>query len=105
MPDTVQVDIPKRALFKAAEVCELLKLQPYVLRSWEAEFPELGIAKGPGSPRVYRREDVEQGQKIKQLVVVEGLALAGARRKLEEDAPPVGPDAAAIDALIGRNAR
>ena len=84
------VEIPKRALFKAAEVCDLLKLQPYVLRSWEAEFPDLGVAKSPGSPRVYRREDVEQVQKIKHLLLVEGLTLAGARRKLEEDAPPVG---------------
>jgi|SRR6478672_989128 DNA-binding transcriptional MerR regulator len=105
MPDTVQVDIPKRALFKAAEVCELLKLQPYVLRTWEAEFPALGVAKSPGSPRVYRREDVEQVQKIKHLLLVEGLTLAGARRKLEEDAPPGGTDPAAIDELIGRNAR
>jgi DNA-binding transcriptional MerR regulator len=99
------LDIPKRALFKAAEVCELLKLQPYVLRSWEAEFPDLGIAKGPGSARVYRREDVEQVQRIRHLLLVDGLTLAGARRKLEEEAPPAGPDAAAIDALIGRNAR
>jgi len=105
MPDTVQVDIPKRALFKAAEVCELLKLQPYVLRTWEAEFPALCVAKSPGSPRVYRREDVEQVQKIKHLLLVEGLTLAGARRKLEEDAPPGGTDPAAIDELIGRNAR
>src|SRR5215813_6978291 len=105
MAETAPVEIPKRALFKAAEVCDLLKLQPYVLRSWEAEFPELGVAKSPGSPRVYRREDVEQVQKIKHLLLVEGLTLAGARRKLEEDAPPGGADAAAIDELIGRNAR
>src|SRR5436190_23183594 len=105
MAETSPIEIPKRALFKATEVCELLKLQPYVLRSWEAEFPDLGIAKAPGSPRVYRREDVEQVQKIKHLLLVDGLTLAGARRKLEQDAPPVGPDAATIDALIGRNAR
>jgi DNA-binding transcriptional MerR regulator len=105
MTDSVSIDIPKRALFKAAEVCELLKLQPYVLRTWEAEFPALGVMKSPGSPRVYRREDVEQVQKIKHLLLVEGLTLAGARRKLEEDAPPGGADPAAIDELIGRNAR
>src|SRR6185436_5570110 len=75
--DTAPVEIPKRALFKAAEVCDLLKLQPYVLRSWEAEFPALGVSKSPGSPRVYRREDVEQVQKIKHLLLVEGLTLAG----------------------------
>ena len=59
MPDiSPQVEIPKRALFKAAEVCDLVKVQPYVLRSWESEFPSLGVAKTPGAPRVYRRADV-----------------------------------------------
>ena len=106
MPDiSAQVEIPNRALFKAAEVCDILKVQPYVLRSWEAEFPELGIAKTAGAPRVYRRKDVEQVARIKHLLLVEGLTLAGARRKLEEEIAPVGADAPAIDELIGRNAR
>ena len=101
----VQVDIPKRALFKAAEVCDLAKVQPYVLRSWEAEFPELGVAKTVGGPRVYRRSDVEQVLRIKHLLLVDGLTLAGARRKLEEQSALVGADAPAIDELIGQNAR
>jgi DNA-binding transcriptional MerR regulator len=106
MPDiSAQVEIPNRALFKAAEVCDILKVQPYVLRSWEAEFPELGIAKTAGAPRVYRRKDVEQVARIKHLLLVEGLTLAGARRKLEEETALVGADAPAIDELIGRNAR
>src|ERR1041384_7194473 len=106
MPDTaVQVEIPKRALFKAAEVCDLAKVQPYVLRSWEAEFPDLGLTKAAGSPRVYRREDVEQVLRIKHLLLVEGLTLAGARRRLEEETSPVAPDVPVIDELIGRNAR
>lgn len=105
MPEvSAQVDIPKRALFKAAEVCDLAKVQPYVLRSWEAEFPALGIAKGDG-PRVYRRADVEQVLRIKHLLLVEGLTLAGARRKLEEEITPVAADVPAIEALIGQNAR
>jgi DNA-binding transcriptional MerR regulator len=97
-------EIPKRALFKAAEVCELLKVQPYVLRSWESEFPELGVSKTPGSPRVYRRTDVEQVKRIKHLLLVEGLTLAGARRRLEEEGTPVAADAP-LDELIGQNAR
>lgn len=105
MPEAAaQLEIPKRALFKAAEVCDLVKVQPYVLRSWEAEFPRLGVAKG-GGPRVYRRSDVEQVLRIKHLLLVEGLTLAGARRKLEEETTPVGVDAPAIDELIGQNAR
>ena len=99
------VEIPKRALFKAAEVCDLAKVQPYVLRSWEAEFPDLGVAKAEGSPRVYRRSDVEQVLRIKHLLLVEGLTLAGARRKLEEQTAPVAGDAPVIEALIGQNAR
>ena len=105
MPDSfVQVEIPNRSLFKASEVCDLIKLQPYVLRSWEAEFPGLGVSKAAGSARVYRRSDVEQVARIKHLLLVEGLTLAGVRRKLEEESTPV-IDEPAINELLGRNAR
>ncbi len=106
MPETsTHVEIPKRALFKAAEVCDLVKVQPYVLRSWEAEFPDLGVAKTAGGPRVYRRADVEQVLRIKHLLLVEGLTLAGARRRLVEEETPVAADAPVLDELIGQNAR
>jgi DNA-binding transcriptional MerR regulator len=77
--------IPNRSVFRAQEVCELVEVQPYVLRTWEAEFPELGVAKNPTSPRVYRRADVERVQRIKHLLFVDGLTLAGARRRLSEE--------------------
>jgi DNA-binding transcriptional MerR regulator len=100
-----QAEIPKRALFKAAEVCNLAKVQPYVLRTWEAEFPDLGVARSPGAPRTYRRQDVQQVLRIKHLLLVEGLTLAGARKRLEDETAPVAADEPAIDELIGRNAR
>jgi DNA-binding transcriptional MerR regulator len=83
----------------------LAQVQPYVLRSWEAEFPDLGVAKSDGAPRTYRRTDVEQVLRIKHLLLVEGLTLAGARRRLEEETAPVAANAPAIDELIGQNAR
>jgi DNA-binding transcriptional MerR regulator len=76
---------PKRELYKAAEVCEVAQVQPYVLRSWEAEFPQIGHASSAGGARVYRKADVELVLKIKQLVFEEGLTLSGARRRLDED--------------------
>ena len=74
-------------LFKASDVCEITGLQPYVLRSWEKEFPGIGVQKSAESPRLYRQSDVDQVLRIKQLVFGEGLTLAGARRRLEESAP------------------
>src|SRR6187397_3294923 len=76
---------PKRELFKAADVCEVVQVQPYVLRSWEAEFPQIGQVPAGGGPRLYRRSDVQLVLRIKQLVFEEGLTLSGARRRLEED--------------------
>jgi DNA-binding transcriptional MerR regulator len=81
------VEIPNRAAFKASEVCEIAQIPPYVLRSWEKEFPGLGAAARPGGPRIYRREDVEQILRIKRLVFTEGLTLSGARRQLEGEPP------------------
>lgn len=105
MADPAQpITIPQRSLFKAAEVCDLVHVQPYVLRSWEAEFPELGVSKS-GGPRVYRRADVERVVRIKHLLLVEGLTLAGVRRRLDEESAPVITEAPELDALFDKNAR
>ena len=69
--------------YKAAEVCEMAQLQSYVLRSWEKEFPGIGVQKSAETPRLYRQSDIDQVLKIKQLVFGEGLTLAGARKRLE----------------------
>jgi DNA-binding transcriptional MerR regulator len=76
---------PKLERLKAADVCQIAQVQPYVLRTWEAEFPDLGQVTA-GGPRVYGRADVERVLRIRELVYVEGLTLAGARRRLEESA-------------------
>ena len=86
--DVATVVIPNRPAFRAQEVCEIAEVQPYVLRGWEAEFPDLGVAKAPNGPRVYRRADVERVLKLKHLIQVEGLTLAGARRRLDEEGEP-----------------
>ena len=87
-----QLEIPNRSLFRQPEVCEIASIQPYVLRSWEAEFPDLGVAKAEGGARVYRRADVERVLRIKQLLYGEGLTLAGVRRKLTEERPAGASD-------------
>jgi len=83
--------IPNRAVFRSQEVCDIVQVQPYVLRSWEAEFPDLGMSKSADAPRIYRRADVERVLRLKHLLFVEGLTLAGARKQLTQEgviAPP-----------------
>ncbi len=80
-------------------------MQPYVLRSWEAEFPDLGVSRTAGGPRVYRRADLERVLRLKHLLFVEGLTLAGARRKLLEEQPVADADATPLDDLLGADAR
>lgn len=108
MPQLDRVDIPNRALFRSPEVCEIAKVQPYVLRSWEAEFPDLGVTKTEGGPRFYRRADVERVLQLKHLVYVEGLTLAGARRRLSEEKPDGQAESLAladVGELFGADAR
>ena len=102
-PDAVQ--IPNRSLFRQPEVCEIAQLQPYVLRSWEAEFKDLGVAKTAGGPRVYRKADVERVLRIKHLLFVEGLTLAGARRRLQDEQATPAPESGALDDLLTSDAR
>ena len=96
---------PKRELFKAAEVCDVVQVQPYVLRSWEAEFPHIGQAPAGGGPRLYRRSDIELVLRIKQLVFEEGLTLAGARRRLEEDSDRETAPASMVEEVLGAGVR
>jgi DNA-binding transcriptional MerR regulator len=103
-----QVEIPNRSLFRQPEVCEIASIQPYMLRSWEAEFPDLGVSKTQGGARVYRRNDVERVLRLKHLLFVEGLTLAGARRRMLEEQPASTtpqPGMSDLTELLGSDAR
>src|SRR5215467_7784452 len=105
MASAETVQIPNRSLFRQPEVCEIAQVQPYVLRSWEAEFLDLGVAKTQGAPRVYRRADVERFLRIKYLLFVERLTLAGARRKMLDERPSEATESATLDELLTSDAR
>jgi DNA-binding transcriptional MerR regulator len=79
------VEIPNKSAFKPSEVCDVLGVPAYVLRTWETEFSDLGVAKASGGARVYRRRDVELAVRIRDLVFTEHLTLAGVRRRLEQE--------------------
>jgi DNA-binding transcriptional MerR regulator len=96
---------PKREVYKAAEVCEVVQVPTYVLRSWEAEFPQIGQSSSGGGPRVYRRADIELVLRIKHLVFDEGLTLSGARRRLEEESDRETAPPLLVEDVLGARAR
>jgi DNA-binding transcriptional MerR regulator len=74
--------VPDKLFFKIGEVCEIVGVEPYVLRFWETEFKFLAPEKAKSGHRVYRRKDVEVVLKIKELLYERGFTIAGARKQL-----------------------
>ena len=90
--------------YKIGEVCKLADLQPYVLRYWETEFPQLAPGKSGGGQRLYTRAEVDIILRIKELLYKEGFTTAGAKTKLEQEMtepvaapPPAAAPRSAVD--------
>jgi len=71
--------------YKISDVCSMTDTQPYVLRFWESEFPQLAPSKSRSGHRLYTDKDIGLVQKIKALLYEEEYTIAGARKKLEEE--------------------
>src|SRR5215831_17402335 len=75
-------EIPDKLFFKISEVCDIVGVEPYVLRFWETEFPGLAPEKSKAGHRVYKRKDVENVLRVKQLLYERGFTIEGARKQL-----------------------
>lgn len=91
-------------LYKIGEVCRMADVQPYVLRYWETEFPQLAPNKSGGGQRLYNQREIDTILRIKDLLYREGFTIAGAKKQLEAapsaeasapPAPAVAPAATA----------
>jgi hypothetical protein len=104
MPDSsAQVDIPNRALFKAAEVCDLAKVQPCVLRSWESGFHHWAWRRAP-EPRASIAARTWSGC-CGSSICCWSKDDARRRARRSTKTAPVAADAPVFDELVGRNAR
>jgi DNA-binding transcriptional MerR regulator len=80
-----EVLIPDKLYFRIGEVATLCRLPAYVLRFWETEFTQLKPVKSSTGQRMYRRRDVENVLRIKQLLYEQGFTIAGARQQLRSE--------------------
>jgi DNA-binding transcriptional MerR regulator len=80
-----EIFIPDKLYFRIGEVATLCQLPAYVLRFWESEFPQLKPVKSSTGQRMYRKRDVENVLRIKQLLYEQGFTISGARQQLRSE--------------------
>lgn len=83
IPDQ-QTSIPDKLYFRIGEVAQLAGVEPYVLRFWEGEFPQLAPKKSGSGHRLYRRKDVELILEVKRLLYEKRYTIEGARLHFEQ---------------------
>src|SRR5437764_14700208 len=86
--------LPSKLFFRIGEVAELVGVEPHVLRYWEREFRSIRPSKSAKGQRVYSRRDVENLQRVRELLYGQGFTIAGAKKKLHElgSTPPQASD-------------
>ncbi len=68
--------------FRIGEVSRIIGVEPYVLRYWESEFPQIRPRRADTNQRTYQKKDLEVIMEIKRLLYEEKLTIEGARKRL-----------------------
>ena len=84
MPERNPAQPTSKRSYRTNEVCQLTDTQPYVLRFWESEFPQLSPQRR-GGQAVYTSQDVDVVMRIKRLLYDEEYTIEGARKRLEQE--------------------
>ena len=72
----------KKLYYSIGEVSQLTGLEPYVLRYWETEYPDLRPRKNRAGNRMYTLEDIRLVFLIKKLLYIDKYTIDGARQRL-----------------------
>ena len=78
----VQVPDDKR-YFRIGDASRIIGVEPYVLRYWESEFPQLKPSRADSKQRTYQRKDLETLLEIKRLLYEERMTIEGAKLRLK----------------------
>jgi DNA-binding transcriptional MerR regulator len=81
--ETVQLPEDKK-YFRIGEISRLIGVEPYVLRYWESEFPQIKPSRADSNQRTYQRKDVELILEIKSLLYDERMTIEGAKLRLKQ---------------------
>lgn len=71
-----------KRFFRIGEVSRIIGVEPYVLRYWESEFPQIRPRRADSNQRTYQRKDLETIMEIKRLLYEEKMTIEGAKKRL-----------------------
>ena len=74
-----------KLVYRLEEISGICKLDPRVIESWEKEFYFLNAGETGSGVKIFRKKDLAIILRIKELLEKEGLTLAGAKRRIEEE--------------------
>jgi DNA-binding transcriptional MerR regulator len=73
--ETLQLPANKK-YFRIGEISRLVGVEPYVLRYWENEFPQIRPSRADSNQRTYQQKDVE--------LILERMTIEGAKKRLKK---------------------
>jgi DNA-binding transcriptional MerR regulator len=84
--------------FRIGEASGIIGVEPYVLRYWETEFPQIRPQRADSNQRTYQRKDLEILLEIKRLLYDDKMTIEGAKQRLRQ-----GETKKAADSKVFKN--
>jgi len=87
----------KKLVYRLDEICRLAKVSAKTIEVWEKEFYFLHAGQTASGQKIFRKKEISILLRLKELLDVQGLTLAGAKRKIEVEfgikgSTPIHPD-------------
>lgn len=76
---------PEKIVYRLDEISRIAKLDSKIIDNWEKEFYFLHAGQTATGHKIFRKKDLAIILRIKELVENQGLTLAGAKRRIEEE--------------------
>lgn len=101
---TPKIDIKtlNKLYYTIGEVAEMFNVNHSLIRFWEKEFTLIQPKKNKKGNRLFSPKDIENFNKIYQLVKIQGFTLEGAKKELKKKQEPVKTTTNNVDAVISR---
>lgn len=74
-----------KLVYRLEEICRLTRISPQTVEAWEKEFYFIHAGITASGERIFRKKDLDIIFRLKELLEKEGLTLAGAKRRIEDE--------------------